>query len=786
MAPLDRLLRRSTPAAGKGTSNVTPDPKPPKGASGRGHSAGFIELEELNTALQHPQGQRVFDKMYRGDGDVRQVVNLSVNPIVGGTWSVIPYGDQEANEKDQEIAEFVTWALWEQMRPNIIGHLIEFLPVLLRGGFAPGETITRGAMYKGEMKLIYDTISLRLPRTIEQWQQDKFGKLVAIKQYLPTSQHDLTARTGAYDFSGSDAQGEGTRNTEIWMKREDLIYYRIGGEGDNWEGTSLLRPAYKHWYLKDKIERIDAIAQEREALGVPICYPPLGATPDQLDEVEDILASMRTNEEGYIVAPGPKAGSGLAAEGTGWLFEVIGYDRSGAGRDPQPSLNYHTQKIAAAFIAEFMRLGQGGNAGARATAQVQADPFLMSIEALATIVEQQLNDDIVVPLVKMNYSGVENFPRLKMSLVDSTSLAQLADFVLKLTQVGALMPDQELEDFLRARADLPPANPESVKKRKDDDKLRREIVSGPPAAEGGGGDTRIGQHDKPGKPHGTKDAAGTNPGARGGTNRGTSESQHSADGPDGVILSYYDENSGRYRPREPRPDELHVDLDALEDTMDAAPQMLLDACAHHLVGDLDVDKLTNDIHTVLAAHYMRGYNSVLAEAAKQRPDLASDPDHLQLSRGARAEGGALQHRAKVAANRVAAEMEFHRSGGHLTGHDPARVQIGAEKAGRAALKAAGHDHAVAAVLHGRHDAGTYLSSADSPYTVTKVRYSAILDRSTCSECRDADDGQARDLDDPVRLHRMPPNPDCHSTHSGQNRCRCFETYEVEPMGFVPQ
>lgn len=778
MAPLDRFRRKDASTPTSTDDGFEPDVRKPRGAAGRGHTAGFLEYEEHNRDLQHPHGQQVYDKMYRNDGDVRQVVQLSTNPIVGGTWSVVPYGDQEASDEAIEQAKFARWALWEQMRPNLLGHLIEFLPVLVRAGFVPGEVIWKYVDYEGSPRLVPRTIALRLPRTIWQWEQDEFGELTRLKQYLPSAQRDLTMVEGGKPVSHNGL-------TEIWLPRKELVYYRLGGEGDNWEGVSLLRPAYKHWLMKDRIERIDAIAQEREALGVPICYPPSGATSDQLDEVETILANMRTNEEGYIVAPGPKAGSGLSNEGTGWLFEVIGYDRTGSGRDPMPSLNYHTQKIAAAFISEFMRLGHG-TSGARATAQVQADPFLMSIEALATVVEQQLNDDIMAPLMKANYPGITEFPRLQMSLVDSTSLAQLADFVQKLTQIGALMPDQELEDFLRARADLPAANPESVKNRKEqDDELRRMIVTGGvtdpkvanEAAKAPAGDP-FGSNDKPGKPHGTKSAPGSDPGSTGGTNRGKKDGTRSRDD-DSVVLSDYDPSSDRYRPRSRRHDELWVDLDGIEDWMDDAPTTMERACKSHLLTG-DEDAIGAAAEEVLANAYTKGHSDVLMEAAAQNPTASYDAVGMQLSTGARASGGMLRERARAIAKRVVAEMEDHRAGHSFAHGNSARSQIAAERAGASALRRAGHDHGVAAYLHGRHDGGTYLASNDSPFSLMGVRYSAILDKSTCEECRHADDGQVRDLVDPVRLHRMPPNPDCLSTHSGHNRCRCFETYEVMP------
>jgi hypothetical protein len=497
---------------------------PPTGASGRGHSGGFIELEEHNSELQHPLGAAVYDKMYRTDGDIRQVVQLSANPIIGGTWEIEPYGGEDAQAEDVEIADFVRWALFEQMSPDLIQHLAEFLPVLIRTGFAPGEITWTGADWNGKRKLVVRKIGLRLPKTISQFEQDEHGELTRIKQDLLSAISELVRREAEDPRESLDGRPMGATAdapTEKWLEYRNLVYYRLGAEGDNWEGVSLLRPAYKHWKYKDLIEKFDAIAQEREAMGIPLCYPPLGATAPQLDEMEDILAAMRTNEEGYILMPGPKAGSGMAPEGQGWIVEVLGYDRTGSGRDPQPSLNYHTQKIAAAFIAEFMRLGHG-QTGARATAQVQADPFLMSIEAIAGIIEAQLRR-IVAMLVAFNFKGAKNMPKLRMSLVDATNLSQLADYVQKLSAVGALFPDQRLENFLRARADLPPADPSAVKKRgEEDEKIRREIVA-PPEPD------PFGANAKPGKEHGIKEAAGSKAGATGGVNRGKKDGSKKLD-----------------------------------------------------------------------------------------------------------------------------------------------------------------------------------------------------------------------------------------------------------------
>jgi hypothetical protein len=759
MGLLDRWRDKPTP----------PDNQKPRGTSGRGHTEGFLDLEETNVELQHPRSHEVYDKMYRTDGDIRQVVQLSSNPIASGTWTVVPYGEEEATDKDREAAKLVEWALFEGMQPDLFGHLRTALPVLIRSGFAPFEvawhTVDAQINGKAQKVVLPRTLALRLPRTINRFEQDEFGELTRIQQYVPVSPANLIRKVGTSGIhQGSDVHSESPN--EIWMEAQNLVYYRLGEEGDNWEGISLLRPAYKHYIMKDMIERIDAIAQEREALGVPICYPPLGASDGQLDAAEEVLRNMRTNDQSYIVAPGPKSGAG-APEGQGWLFEVIGYERTGSGRDPQPSLKYHTDKIAAAFISEFMRLGHG-TTGARATAQVQQDPFLMSVEALTGVVELVINKQIVAPIVAYNCPGVENPPKVQMSQVDSTSLAQLADYILKLVQIGALIPDQDLENFLRKRADLPAPNSEAVTRRKDkkDDEYRKEVVTG-----GGANGDAFGANAGAGE-HGNKSAP---VGSNGGKGQGGKGANLDREGNE-VTLSW-ESPTGRWRWREPREHEQHVDLDSLEDMMDGVGDTLSGAVGH-LIAPLaksggSGDDIQKAAHDVLLDYYTFGADSVYSELSAQinAPTI--------LDRGARDRGPAhLATRADLIADKVMLAMREAKAGADLTHGNEGRSLIAAETAGRHALKQAARQHGVAAILHGRHDEAIRLSAEDDIPDLY-VTYNAILDANCCGECRRADDGVKRRVDDPVRLERQPPNPHCASTAGHFNMCRCFETYTVE-------
>ena len=693
-----------------------------RGDSGRSHMDGFLQLEEMNNELRGVAGLQKFDAMYRTDPDVRRVVSMGANPVIGGTWVVEPAGEDEATDKDREVAKFVRWALFEFMRPKLKGHLAEALPVVIRSGFAPFEQVWTAAKWEGRDVLVPRKADLRLPRTIQRWVQDDSGELEAIEQW--------TIRGGRVEIPAAD-----------------LLYYRLGGEGDNWEGTSLLRPAYKPWYLKDKIERIDAIAQEREAVGVPIAYPPKNVSDATLDEVETILANVRTNEQGYILAPGPKAEH--SEKGDGWAFEILSH-KSSEQRSAEPSLKYHTAKIDAAFVAEFMRLGQDG-VGARATADVQQNPFLAAVEAIADQVAEVLNEQLVNRLVALNFD-VEEPPKLKMSSADQTSLEELASYVGTLVEKGAIEPDDELEDFLRKRGKLPAADPEARKKR---DEAAAAAPQTPPP------DPKAPAAPEPTpepKPDPAAKAPAPAPKARD-----------------------RDADPGERWGRELRWWEKQMELEVIDAAItnarnrfeaaagEAARELARTYAAAALKGTAQMPKPAGDVEAALAdelsALYRLGRNTVVRELDRQRreaPPVA--PQTVE-------DGPELARRAKLAAASIAARIWQAVSRAALARPgDQAAVQSAGEVEAATALKAEAQLHSAGALNAGRQDQATQMAEE-----VRGSRYTSILDGSRCEACRSADDDVLRTLTDPVRLARKPPNPDCY----GGGRCRCMEFYELK-------
>jgi hypothetical protein len=718
MGILDRFRRQNSAAP----------PTKPRGGSGRAHYGGFLELEEENFELRHPHGQRVFDRMYRTDPDVRRIVRMAINPLLGGTWDMEPYGGDEASDRDRNVAEVVHWALFSNMRPGLLGHLAEALPVLVRAGLAPFEGVWETVERDDRSYIVPRSLQLRLPRSIERFEEDENGELVQLIQQLPIG---------------------GT----VPLPLSDLVYYRLGAEGNNWEGSSSLRAAYKPWFLKDKLERIDVIKNERLAMGIPICYPPDNASAEQLREMEQILGGIRAADQGFIIAPGPHAQDLKdIAESKGWRIEIMGIGTGEATVDVRPSLEYQSDKVAAAFIADFMRLGQGqGAAGARATADSQENPFLAACEALAGEVEVPLQD-LVNRIVALNFEDVEEPPRLKMSLVDSTSLNELAEYVAKLVEKEALYPDNELEDFLRKRADLPPADAEAREAREKREEEARELAAKAAAAPEGGQPPTVNGNPNPEpepEPEPAKD----------------------------------DDDQADAERREMRWWEELMSLDEIETAIDNARERFEAAggpAARRLAGEMAAaalagksvtpkadEDLQKAIYAELARLYRTGRSTVTDELNAQRPG-AGDPAASDEEAEARKR---LMERAKLAAQAIGSRIWQKVSHTVLTRPgDRSAVQSAGEAEAAAGLRAEAQLHAAGALNEGRQDQASAQSEE-----IAGSRYTSILDRRRCDQCALADDDVLRRLNDPVRLAHKPPNRDCH----GGGRCRCMEFYELK-------
>ena len=261
----------------------------------------------------------------------------------------------------------------------------------------------------------------RMPRTIQQVDVGADGGLISIQQYAAT--------------------GVQTDPRPIPVDR--LVAYVHDREGGNWLGSSLLRPAYKHWLIKDRLLRVDAQTIERNGMGVPLYK---GA------EGEASLAA------GSAMAQAWRAGESSGAAipfGADMILRGV----EGTLPNAQPSIRYHDEQIARAVLAHFLNLGT--QTGSWALGTTFADFFTLSLQTLAQQIADTATQHIVEDLVDVNFGESEPAPRIVFDEIGSRQAAT-AQALKALADAGLISPDEVLQQSVRQQYGLPAPDPETA------------------------------------------------------------------------------------------------------------------------------------------------------------------------------------------------------------------------------------------------------------------------------------------------------------------------------------
>jgi hypothetical protein len=256
----------------------------------------------------------------------------------------------------------------------------------------------------------------RLPKTIEDVEVASDGGLISIQQYSA-----MTA----------------TRVAPIPVSR--LVCYVYEKEGGNWLGTSLLRPAYKHWLIKDRLLRVQAQTIERNGMGIPLYIGQEGASGGDLDAGLVMAQAWRAGEA---------AGSSIP-HGANLLLRGVEGDLP----DAMPAIRYHDEQIARAVLAHFLNLGT--QTGSWALGTTFADFFTLSLQTLAQQVADTATQHIVEDLVDLNWGPDEPAPRVVFDEIGSRQAAT-AQAIKVLVDAGVIFPDEFLEETVRQQFGLPP------------------------------------------------------------------------------------------------------------------------------------------------------------------------------------------------------------------------------------------------------------------------------------------------------------------------------------------
>ena len=379
--------------------------------------------------------------MIRDDSQVGSMLDAVTLPIMSTGWFIDP-----ANA-DQQVVAFIADNLGLPVRDNEA----RTLPLRSRDRFSFSDHLRLALLefvyghsffeqvYRVEAGRVWlHKLAWRPPETISKIEVADDGGLVAIEQY---------------------STGAGTPRIPV----DRLVAYVNRREGGRWQGQSYLKRVYKFYILKEELLRVLALADQRNGMGLPVyeTTPPFeGEDADkareeirrELGEAVDMVKAVRAGDEAGVTI------------GAGAKFSLQGVQ--GKIPDILAHIRYCDEQISAAFLAHFLSLGQQSGTGSYALGVTFSDFFIQSLQTTATHVADVINQHVIEDLVDLNFGPTVRAPRLAFDEIGSKHPAT-AEALMSLAQAKILLPEPNLEAFVRNTYGLPEKAPNRKETRTD-------------------------------------------------------------------------------------------------------------------------------------------------------------------------------------------------------------------------------------------------------------------------------------------------------------------------------
>ncbi len=242
------------------------------------------------------------------------------------------------------------------------------------------------------------------------------------------------------------------RYIETTIKQDAIFHIANEMEGENFQGTSVLRPCYRAYFIKDTLTRLQVIQAERGAVGVP--YGTL-KNSDKMDDMIAVLKSLRSHEQSYI-----------ADSENDFSLGFFG-GKDFFGMNLTPIIDAQNKEMVEALSMGFLQQSKGeSGVGSLAKQGEDIDLAMLMLESQANYVEEIQNGASfglrhIRQLVDLNYGNVVKrqgfkYPKFKIAkisqddvllLLKAIELAKSSGFINKTTN--------EDETFIREKIGVP-------------------------------------------------------------------------------------------------------------------------------------------------------------------------------------------------------------------------------------------------------------------------------------------------------------------------------------------
>lgn len=398
------------------------------GDSGTERYSGYF-MEEPNAQWRDEARVDNVETMRRTDGTVKQILTALKAPLLSANWFTA------IDSKDKTDLEIREWAEQNRLKMNRTwkSFLRESL-TYLDFGYSVFEKIYK----KGEDgKIWLMDLEPRIQRSIQSWQLID-GRRGVVQQITTNEAEELDVEIPL---------------SKLFVLTNDM-------EGDDITGQSVLRPAYKHFYIKDKLYRISAISAERFGVGVLKVTLPEGFGTEEKSEAEELAKNFKANEESRIIVP------------SGWEIDIVTPQGNPEASSIESLISHHDRMIAVSIMAGFLNLGSSST-GSFALSKDQSSFFLKHIEDKAGYIAEEFTRQVLNPLIELNFGKRKIMPYLTFSKLGDIDFGEYADSITKLLNAGAVNMNAKVKQYLHKTFSLPEISNEEMEIL---EKLEKEIL----------------------------------------------------------------------------------------------------------------------------------------------------------------------------------------------------------------------------------------------------------------------------------------------------------------------
>ena len=391
--------------------------------------------EEFLKELHGQRGVEIYKEMADNDDIVGSVLFAAEMLMRQAEFNINPGGDTEADKKAAEFVESCMYDM-EDTWTDTISEILSFLPF----GWSYHEIVYKRRMGKTrdrKSRSKYDDgligwrkLPIRSQDTLWEW------------DYAPDSD----------DLLGM-IQAPPPNYEHLNIPIEKALHFKTRSRKANPEGRSILRNAYRSWYFKKRIQEIEGIGLERDLAGFPVL-----TGPEELDlwnEDDPEMQTMLSAAINIVTSIKRDSREGLVLP-AGWKLELLS---AGNRRqfDTNQIIERYDKRIATTVLGDFILLGQQA-VGSFALSSDKTELFSTAIGTYLDIICEVFNNQAIPRLIDINgdaFKGITDYPQMTHGDVENANLEAVGNFISSMIGCGALIPDEELEKYIRQVGSLP-------------------------------------------------------------------------------------------------------------------------------------------------------------------------------------------------------------------------------------------------------------------------------------------------------------------------------------------